>query len=641
MNKAFYKYLLRFYFFSMLVLFVLRILFLVTYFSIAGQSAIKDLIFSFVIGFIIDSSVVTICISSCFLISFFIGLLFYNSYQIFFRLSFVIISLIFFINIIDIFYFGQFGVRLNQYALQEYQSPKTILPMIYNEYPVIWIVFAFSIFLYLFYILCRNNFREHLINESLKSFKWVSISFFSFFALSFLYYDGPFWKLTSYSASPLLNQMSSNGAYTFIKSIAQNSIYKKTLTIFPEIADSTAINFVKNISLHDDEISLSNKFPTQRKFKSLAIQHKKNIVIIICESFSASQIGILSGRKLSPRFDQWSSKGILFTHCYSNGPRTHFGLTSVVAGFPSIIGSSLIRKKGLNEFNTLGNILHDYGYDTKFFYGGDANFDDMKLFMQQGGFENIFDITNFKNFRFKNAMGVCDEDLFDKAYTEIFNGKSQLQLSVILTVSNHAPHHVPDYFLKSNPEVKSLNDKQSTFYYEDYAIGKFLDQCSTTAEFSNTIFLILADHGEVYELKDQNYKVYHIPALLLNSSHASGIYDSVCSQMDFASTLINESGYNGSYHFIGQNLFSSDFKPFAISRNTETALAYHYDNKVFFTDLQYGGDSYFYLDSLSYPAIKFEPSDSERSTTHEFLKKYLEGLSVIYRDGLYQYKSAH
>lgn len=168
---------------------------------------------------------------------------------------------------------------------------------------------------------------------------------FSFFALSFLYYDGPFWKLTSYSASPLLNQMSSNGAYTFIKSIAQNSIYKKTLTIFPEIADSTAINFVKNISLHDDEISLSNKFPTQRKFKSLAIQHKKNIVIIICESFSASQIGILGGRKLSPRFDQWSSKGILFTHCYSNGPRTHFGLTSVVAGFPSIIGSSLIRKK--------------------------------------------------------------------------------------------------------------------------------------------------------------------------------------------------------------------------------------------------------------------------------------------------------
>lgn len=624
----------------MAVLFVLRILFLFNYFSEASESSVTDLFFLFIIGFVIDSSAVAVCILCCIFISLIPELFFRNGQRFFFLLSFIIINIIFFINIIDIFYFGQFGVRLNQYALQEYKNPQTILPMIYNEYPVAWIVLAFSIAGYLFFILCKKYFRKILSIENIKSVKWLSISILTFFSLSFLYYDGPFWKLTSFSSSSLLNQMSSNGAYTFFKSIVQNYDYKKTLTIFPEIPDSTAINFVKNISLHDDEFLLSNKFPTQRKSKTISVHKKKNIVILICESFSASHIGVLGGQKLSPQFDLWSSKGVLFTHCYSNGPRTHFGLTSIVAGFPSIIGSSLIRKKGLNEFNTLGNILKEDGYLTKFFYSGDSDFDDMNMFMQQGGFTEIFDINDFKKFTYKNAMGVCDEDLYDKAFSEIFNKGTQPRLSVILNVSNHAPHRVPDYFLKSNPEVKKMRDKESTFYYEDYALGKFLTRCSASSQFSNTIFLILADHGEVYELKDQNYKVYHIPALLLNTSQAAGTFDSVCSQMDFATTLINECGYNGSYHFIGQNLFSADFKPFAISRNTETAIAYHYNNKVFFTDLQYGGDSYFYLDSLSYPAIKFEPSDTERNKTQNFLKQYLEGLSVIYRDGLYQYKSA-
>lgn len=640
MNISFYKYLLRFYLFSMLVLSLLRSIFLLYYYQNAFKTAWTEILHSFCIGFIIDSSVVSITIIICLIISLISGFFSEKSPLIFFRLSFTLICISFFVNLIDIFYFEQFGVRLNQYALQEYESPETVLPMIYNEYPVIWIMLILGLFFYSFFLLCRKYFRSLYLNKKVHSFKWIILSFLSFFFLSFIYYDGPFWKLTSFSSSSLLNQMSSNGVYTFIKSVEQSITYKNTITIFPEIPDSSALSFIKNISVHNDEISIPGKFPTQRKFISPLPKKNKNIVIIICESFSASNLGVLGGRCLSPQFDSWSKKGLLFTHCYSNGPRTHFGITSVVSGFPAIIGSSLIRRKGPNEFNTLGNILNEEGYETNFFYGGDASFDDMELFMHQGGFDQIFDIDDFKNYRYKNAMGVCDEDLFNKAYNEIFQTGTPPTLSVILTVSNHAPHQVPDYFLKSNPEVKKMSPKESTFYYADYSLGKFLDQCFKNPQFSNTVFLILADHGEVYDLKDQNYKVYHIPALLLNSNQPVGKFDSVCSQIDFAPTLINEIGYEGTYHFIGQNLFSNYYKSFSISRNTETALAYHYENKVYFTDLKYGGDSYYYLDSLSYPSIKFEPSLLERNKTQSFLKNYLEGLSVIYRDGYYQFKNS-
>ena len=639
MNFAFYKYLLKFYLLSMVVMLLLRVSFLLTYSADAFHSPAKDLLLSFGIGWLIDSSVVSVCIVLSLILVAFISIFKMNFQRLFFLLSIFFLSLVFLVNIIDIFYFGQFGMRLQLFGLMEKQLLSTVIPMLYNEYPVIRILILFSVLIFVFVFISKRIFKKHFSPENKITLKWSAISLVSFFALSFLYYDGPFWMLTSFSSSSLLNQMSSNGAYTLVKSIAQKNIYKNSFTIFPEIPDSTAIRFVKNISLHNDEVSLSDKFPTLRKLLSPTITQKKNIVIIICESFSASHIGVLGGKKLSPRFDEWSKRGVLFTHCYSNGPRTHFGLTSTVAGFPSIIGSSLIRRKGLNEFHTLGNILLDAGYDTKFFYSGDANFDDMKFFMKQGGFTTILDVNDFQKPRWKNAMGVCDEDLYDNAYKEIFTGETQPQLSVILNVSNHAPHRVPDYFQQSNPEVKTMEEKESTFYYEDYALGKFLDKCSTAKIFDNTIFLILADHGEVYELKDQDYKVYHIPALLLNTSLVAGKFDSVCSQMDFASTLINECGYNGAYHFIGQNLFNADFHPFAISRNTQAALAYHYENKVYFTDLQYGMSSYYMLDSLSYPSKKFEPSEEERTRTKNFLKNYLEGLSVIYRDGLYQSKN--
>ncbi len=590
----------------------------------------------------VDSSIVCVCFVSCLLLSSVAFLFFRKFYPVLLNLSVITMASVFFINLIDIFYFAQFGTRLNQFATEVPSNFSTVISMIYHEFPVIRALLAFAVIVFVFVYITKKIFKIPRAAETVPfsfSLKWSFITIISFAALSFLYYDGPFWKLTSFSGSGFINQLSSNGVYSFVESLKQQRLYKQTLSIFPEIPDADAIDFVRKISIHKNEIPIEGRFPTLRKSIQSSVHQKKNIVIILCESFSALKIGALGGGNLSPQFDKWSKRGILFTHCFSNGPRTHFGLTSVVAGFPAVIGSHLIRRKGVNEFQTLGNILHEAGYKTNFFYCGDADFDDMKMFMEQGGFQNIYDQSKMKNIRFSNSMGVCDEDMFDNACNEIFDGDTTPELSVLLTVSNHAPHHAPDYFLKEHPEAIKMTDEESTFYYADYALGKFLDKCSAQPEFSNTLFLILADHGDAYKPGDWDYNVYRIPALLLNSSHGSGTFDSTCSQMDFASTLINECGFTGAYHFIGQNLFDKDFLPFSISRNTESAILFSRGNHIYITDFQYGGERFYLIDSLHNISESFIPSDYERSETISFVKKYVEGLSAIYRNGLYQCKN--
>ncbi len=165
MNISFYKYLLRFYLFSMLVLSLLRSIFLLYYYQNAFKTAWAELLHSFCIGFIIDSSVVSITIIISLIISLISGFFSEKSPLIFFRLSFTLICISFFVNLIDIFYFEQFGVRLNQYALQEYQSPKTVLPMIYNEYPVIWIMLILGLFFLLIFSFMPKIFPIVLLKQ--------------------------------------------------------------------------------------------------------------------------------------------------------------------------------------------------------------------------------------------------------------------------------------------------------------------------------------------------------------------------------------------------------------------------------------------------------------------------------------------
>lgn len=631
MNKQLYKRILWFYGIGMAMLLVLRIVFLGVHH--VPEMPVGEVLESLGIGLIIDSSVM----SCCLIVSYLLGLLCSCfgekvgkiTLSVALTLSLLTVSVV---NAIDIVYYGIYGTRLsyNMVALF-FENTATNFKMLWEDYPLPWYVLGAVVLILAFYWMVRRLLR----NVEMKPKRGLTalVVALTFGVLSFLYVSQPFWRLAAFSSTTMLNHAASNGVYTLAKSSA---IFGKTHhDMYPYDEYEVLANMERHVSAlcSDEEIRVESMAPTLRKIAVPdTLVAPKNVIIVISESLSATPSGVLGqmDRSYSPCFDTICREGVLFTNCYSCGPRTQHGIVSVLAGFPSVLGSSLIRRRDVNAFFTIADALDDAGYETNFIHGGDVDCDDMNDFLRLGGFHRIYGIDDFTDWRFKNMWGVCDDDMFDFAFEKIKSAQKP-HLSVLLTMSNHEPFDIPEFFSKAHPEVLEMEGTLATYYYSDFAFAAFVEKMKTLPDYENTLIVRIADHGEVYSEKDRGFRMYHIPALMLNSKEGSGRFDKVCSQIDFVPTILAEIGYAGAYPCLGQNVFSTDFEPFAIMNSYDNRRIWIHNGKIVSwdqtTDL---AKRYQMTDDYLLWELK-QPCDDEKQA----MKSYLSFLSYIFHKGLY------
>jgi phosphoglycerol transferase MdoB-like AlkP superfamily enzyme len=603
------------------------------YLNMEGQDfAIGDTVHAFMVGLMVDSSVSAFIILFALVLSWPFSLLKRN-----FRIPLLITlvslgSLTALIGIIDCHYYKQFGSHLTIQALELFHDKGSVLLItIRDHFPIYRVLLVFALIAVLFIALHKRFVPKSPVQAV--TWKHFLLSFGAAGIFTFLYIGPPFWDI-AVSPSSFINSASLNGTYTLAKSIEQNKVYKESIPDYHLSDDAEAIHALRELVLKPDETFVEGNVPTLRRINTGLPFVKKNIVIVIMESFGANYIGRCNeGKGFSPQFDELSKEGVFFTSCRSNGPRSQHGIISLVSGFPAIQGVNLQRRKGVNKFETLGNVLHQEGYKTQFIHNGDAGFDDMNDFFSQGGFERIVDINDFKTWKYKNEWGVSDEDLYERAYDLIWSGNKHPALSVLMTVSNHFPNEVPADFIASHPETKQMEKRQISYYYSDYALGKFMRKCKEHPEYKNTLFLILADHGEYYVPEDTEYKIFHIPALLLNSTKGAGVCDKICSQCDFGTTLLHDLHFPGAFHFIGQDIFSQSFKPVAFSKPYGNEVLLNIDGRIIRYYFETKKAIYYRLEGkhlIEQPAEQGRHADME-----ELLAHYLQSTSCIFRNGSY------
>jgi phosphoglycerol transferase len=633
-NKQHFNYFIKQFLFSYLLLFLARGVFIFVLKN-HNYSLIK-IIETFVIGMFFDSSVLSIVFTIQLLILLVINKINYKLDIRFLKYSSsIIIFTIIFVNIIDIFFYKNYGIRSNSMVFNLFIDFRVIGKMIWDMYPI---PILLLIFIFLFVIIYKtiSIWINQIHNSNSSSIKHLSIIFISYIILSFQYIGPPFWYISSFSNSSLLNQASMNGIYTLTKSFQQELIYKRDLIEYNKNKENYYTKFLQKLVVKKNEKIIGSEIPTLRNNGIVSINKPKNLIIIICESFGTAKIGCITHDKLSctPCFDSLAKNGILFTNCFSNGPRTQYAVVSVLGGFPAILSNNPIRRKGLNEFQSIANVLLKKNYSTNFITAGDVNYDDMDMYLKQGGFQNIYDEKNIREFRFKNEWGVSDEDMFDYALKKIGELKTPYFTS-ILTISNHSPWKLPEYFEKTHLEIKNYDKRSVMFYYADYAIGKFIRKLSKLDNSKNTIILIIADHGESITADDGQFKIFHIPALILNSAIKPVEFNKVCSQADMAPTLINLMGLNCNYHFVGQNIFSEYFHPFAVTRHYDPTLFYITDSVVCSWNINSNSYKYFYRNTTNYliPCNKYLKNEN---ISVGFVKDYAEAISYIYQTNKYR-----
>ena len=308
--------------------------------------------------------------------------------------------------------------------------------------------------------------------------------------------------------------------------------------------------------------------------------NRPNIVMVVLESFSAHVMKSMGGTaNVAVNMDKWANEGVLFTNFYANSFRTDRGLAAILAGYPAQPTMSIMKYP-----NKTGNLpmfpqkLKKAGYQLKYYYGGDADFTNMRSFVTTAGFEDLVSDADFPIKLRLSKWGVPDQYVFDRALADI---KSQApnatHLSVIQTSSSHEPYDVP---------FKKLNNKiLNAFAYTDNCLGKFVTALKKLPSWKNTLVVLVPDHQGCYPEDMDNYSPqrYHIPLLLLGGAlKAKGPIATLGSQADIAATLLSQLGFSYSEFTFSKDMLNPNVPHFAFSTVPNAFMMKTTDNTVFY-----------------------------------------------------------
>jgi cellulose synthase/poly-beta-1,6-N-acetylglucosamine synthase-like glycosyltransferase/phosphoglycerol transferase MdoB-like AlkP superfamily enzyme len=367
------------------------------------------------------------------------------------------------------------------------------------------------------------------------------------------------------------NNLSINKSYFFIKSTWNHFfLQKETIDIYAnnylglEINQTEGTKLTKLQYLDESNYPFLHKVDSSKDVLSNFFQpsnKKPNIVILMVEGLGRAftNSGAYLGN-FTPRLDSISQKSLYWENFLSEGGRTF-------AVLPSLVSSLPFAKNGFNELGdampnhfSLINLLQQNGYETNFYYGGDASFDNMRKFLLKNKIDHIYDETNFPSGYAKMptnngfSWGYGDKELFN-SYLNSRQDSIRSYLNLVLTVSTHSPFLIneQDKYLQSfenrmselgitenqKKEYRNFKYQYASIMYMDDAIGSFIESYKKRPDFNNTVFLITGDHRMPEIPMSSKLDRYHVPLIIYSPLlKRTAKFASISTHFDIAPSIL-------------------------------------------------------------------------------------------------------
>ncbi|MGZ5283898.1 MAG: LTA synthase family protein, partial [Bacteroidia bacterium] len=235
--------------------------------------------------------------------------------------------------------------------------------------------------------------------------------------------------------------------------------------------------------------------PLQQQYKNGGAFSKKNVVIIILESFGKEYVGYFNnGKGYTPFLDSLCQQSLLFTHAYATGKRSSDAVPAILAGIPSLLDVPYINSNYSDtRAHTLGYYLQQTGYYSAFFHGarnGSMGFDN---FLHLAGNGEYFGLSEYPdNKDFDGNWGIYDEPYLEY-FAKTLNTNKQPFCATAFTLSSHHPYPIPPQYKNRFP--KGTLPIHRAVRYADFSLEQFFIYASRQKWFRNTLFVITADHS--------------------------------------------------------------------------------------------------------------------------------------------------
>jgi phosphoglycerol transferase MdoB-like AlkP superfamily enzyme len=536
-------------------------------------------------------------------------------------------------TLIVLFFFGaDFGnfsynhTRINASALNFAEDPLISFKMLWQSYPMVWLVTALivavvllsKLFKHTHVLTTKRNLQENMIYKkrwhagAIIFLIWCLFGIFSFQPIK---WKDAFELNDNFKSYVALNPL--QNFFTTLQFRKPSFDDAKAKEYFPLIADFLQFDS-KNIAEGDYSRDI---LPNSKSLES-----RPNIVLVICESFSMYKSS-MSGNPLNatPYFKQLCDSGIFFNRCFTPTFGTARGVFAIVTGIPDVqLSKFSTRNPEAIQQHTIVNSFEDY--NKFYFLGGNSDFNNF-----DGLIKNINGVKIYQEGSFKskplNVWGISDKNLFLEA-ENVFNEQKKPFFAIVQTADNHRPYSIPaedtDFEKRMVDEdtlhkygFESLQEFQS-FCYTDYCFKTLIENAKKQSWFDNTIFVFVGDHGVEGEtsaiypnawdkgsLSDEHVPLlFYAPQLLTPQTHAE-----VVSQIDLLPTLAGMLHQPYTNTTLGRDVLNSKNK-------SDAAFIIHHDEG----NIGIVTNDYYFVKNLRISKESLMPINSS-STTLDIVKK--------------------
>lgn len=357
-----------------------------------------------------------------------------------------------------------------------------------------------------------------------------------------------------FSQNAYLNHSAVNPLFSLLESITHQEDFASQYRF---MKDKEADKIFATMTSTSDE----NTYPllNEATFK----KGTPDILIVIMESFASDIMPSMGSYKdVAVCLDSIAQQSILFTRFYANSFRTDRGMVSILSGYPAQTTTSIMRypRKTSQLPSIARNLVKYKNYKTTYYYGGDADYCNMRSYLVSQGYQHIISDANFPIEDKLSKWGVPDHILAAKMMEDIKAQQNEKRpmLRILQTSSSHEPFEVPYHRLKD----KRLN----AFAYTDSVMGAIVREYRKLPRWKNTLIVFVPDHVGGYKenLNDHDRSRYQIPLILAGGAISRPMKVGIIgSQHDIAATLLGQLGVEHREFTFSKNMMSDATPKFA------------------------------------------------------------------------------
>ena len=291
---------------------------------------------------------------------------------------------------------------------------------------------------------------------------------------------------------------------------------------------------------------------------------KKNVVVLIVESFGREYIGALNKnlendqyKGYTPCIDSLIHKSVTFTRSFCNGRKSIDGMPSILSSIPMFVEPFFLTPASMNHVSGIASLLAGEGYQTAFFHGAQRGSMGFMAFARSTGFQDYYGREDYdadKRFGgdddFDGMWAIWDEPFLQYYATKMSEMKEPF-MTAVFTASSHHPYVIPEKYKDVYPEEGMIMHK--CIRYTDMALGKFFATASKQPWFKNTIFVLTSDHTN---MSDHDYYQTDLggfcsPIIIYEPGRTPEMQDKIAQQIDILPTLMGMLHYQKPYFAFG------------------------------------------------------------------------------------------